>query len=1097
MAHSVQGQVERLTNGNLSWIPVNLDDLFCPGDQVRVGRNSRASLTLNDNTLLRLAENSSVSFSAPEADGSTWLDLLEGVAHFISRVQRRFQVNTPYINAGIEGTEFTVETASDRASVTVLEGRVRASNTYGEVLLKGGQKAVALSNQAPRIEQVVDPLDAVQWTLYYPPLNENGTSAGRRSVAAYRRGDLEGALAALAQSADVEQDPALLVYRASLHLRVGGVEAARRDLEQALGLDPDQAEALALLSIIATVQNQRPEALELARRAVESDPQGLAPLLALSYARQARFQLPEALEAARQATESAPDSALAWSQLARLHLMFRHLDEATEAAKRAVAIAPEHSQPLTTLGFVQLVCLDIDAAHQAFEQAIQLDRSAAPLPRFGLGLVEIRKGRLAEGRRQLEIAANLDPGNAMIRSYLGKAYYEEKRNRQAVTQFELAKQFDENDPTAWFYNAILQQSQNRPVDALGELHSAIDLNDNRAVYRSRFLLDQDEAARDASQARVYQDLGFDRLARTEAYKSLQTSAHNHSAHRFLADSYSGQPLLGTARMSELLQSQLLQPLNSNPIQPQLVASNLGILDGAGPSVGGYAEYTPLFTRNGLDLQLNAIGGSNDTRGDDLILSGLHDRIAFSLGQFHYETDGWRENNDLTQDIYNAFLQVALAPSTSIQFEYRRHDKESGDLDLKFEPEGVDLSERNKLSRRISRIGLHHELASNGHLIASAINQEVIDVKGWYHSWLYKTAEELGTDYPALIDHSGKMSRDSESHLLELQLIQPFYDHSLILGGGRLREDRPFVTEEWNTFYFLLPDSILEIPVTPSPIIEEIDPVFSNIYLYSQLVLPEDIKLTLGMSYEDIELSYFTRNQTSPKVGVTWEARDNLIFRAAYTESLARPHYLEQTIEPTQVAGFNQLFYVGQGSEIEQYGVGVDAHLSRAVSVGAEFTRKDIRVPWNRLNGPDFYDVIDDEFSHAYLHWAASNRLGIRAAYEKELFSGTLSPQILKTKRIPLGINYYWPSGLFLQAEGIYINQEITRNKDEFDREDFWNLDVVIGYRFPKRYGKVELIAKNLLDEEFDYYDAGYHVDEMATPQYRPERQVFVRFSVNY
>ena len=44
------------------------------------------------------------------------------------------------------------------------------------------------------------------------------------------------------------------------------------------------------------------------------------------------------------------------------------------------------------------------------------------------------------------------------------------------------------------------------------MQKAIELNDNRAVYRSRQLLDSDLAARSASLARIYSDLGFQQLA---------------------------------------------------------------------------------------------------------------------------------------------------------------------------------------------------------------------------------------------------------------------------------------------------------------------------------------------------------------------------------------------------------------------------------------------------------------------------------------------------------------------------------------------------------------------------------------------------------
>jgi lipoprotein NlpI len=1102
-AISIQGQVEVMSEGASTWTPVRQHDELCPGDRLRVGADSRAGLNLSDDTLLRLAENSTIRISAPLESGSAWLDLLEGIAHFISRVRHSFQVNTPYVNASIEGTEFTVESGSDRATITVLEGRVKADNAYGEVVVGGGQKALALRDSPPQIEKSVDPLDAVKWTLYYPSVKEvvakKASAASLKSYQAYQRGDIAGALSALAENSDSNMPPDQLVYRASLHLRIGKVDVARRELDQALRLKPEHADALALLSIIATVHNERQKSLELAQRAVKANPRGLSPLLALSYARQARFQLPEAMEAARQATEAAPESALAWSRLAQLHLMFRQLDEGTDAAWRAARIAPDLPESMACLGFAHLLQPSLSIARQAFEQAVNHDQ-AAPLPRLGLGLLKIREGDLTEGRRQLEIAANLDPGNALIRSYLGKAYYEEKRNEQASTQLALSKQFDERDPTPWFYDAILLQSENRPIEALNELQASIDLNDNRAVYRSRFLLDQDEAARNASQARVYQDLGFEQLARNEAYKSLQTSAHNHSAHRLLSDSYSGQPRLEKARFSELLQSQLLQPLNSNPIQPQLASSKLGILDGAGPSSSGFSEYTPLFTRNGVDLQFNAIGGSNDTVGDDLILSGLGERMAFSFGQFHYETDGWRENNDLTQDIYDAFLQLSITPSTSLQFEYRRQDAESGDLFFRFNPEDFTTGERNDLEHRVGRIGVHHQFESNGHLIASAIDQDLLKTTVRSQTDLIPLFPTPYGEYPGTLDSKDTEIRDSNSRTLELQFIQPVRGHVYTLGGGNFHEDFTLT---------LLAEQILRIPLPEAPFLfelpillpqtpdEHIDTRFQNIYLYSLLALPANVNLTLGLSHEDFEESFYDSKLTNSKFGLTWEAQENLTFRAAYIENLARPLHMEQTIEPTQVAGFIQLFDAVAGSEIEQFGFGVDAALNRALSVGAEFNRRDIQEPVFVLGGDVNFEDVDEESSRLYLHWTATNRLGINLAYEKETFNQQRSsPEDLTTKLIPVGLTHHWRSGVFLQTKGTYVDQNISRSGIR-EQDSFWNVDAVIGYRFPKRYGKAELIVKNILDEEFNYYDLSFHTGDFLTPRFQPERQVYARFSINF
>jgi hypothetical protein len=54
---------------------------------------------------------------------------------------------------------------------------------------------------------------------------------------------------------------------------------------------------------------------------------------------------------------------------------------------------------------------------------------------------------------------------------------------------------------------------------LQHLQESMRLNDNRAVYRSRLLLDSDLAARSASLARIYNDLGFQQRALVEGWKS--------------------------------------------------------------------------------------------------------------------------------------------------------------------------------------------------------------------------------------------------------------------------------------------------------------------------------------------------------------------------------------------------------------------------------------------------------------------------------------------------------------------------------------------------------------------------------------------------
>ena len=235
-------------------------------------------------------------------------------------------------------------------------------------------------------------------------------------------------------------------------------------------------------------------------------------------------------------------------------------DRARRAAQKARELAPELARAQTVLGFAELAEINTGRAKKAFRRAIDID-SANPLPRFGLGLATIRAGDLEGGRKEIEIAVALDPENALLRSYLGKAYFDERttnpltyfrelvtnfpnqENTLAAQQFAISKQLDPNDPTPWLYDAIRLQSENRPVEALRNIEKSIELNDNRAVYRSRELLDQDQAARGTSLARIYNDLGFEQLGINEATRSLSLDPGNAGAHRFLSDVYATQPRL--------------------------------------------------------------------------------------------------------------------------------------------------------------------------------------------------------------------------------------------------------------------------------------------------------------------------------------------------------------------------------------------------------------------------------------------------------------------------------------------------------------------------------------------------------------------------
>jgi tetratricopeptide (TPR) repeat protein len=602
-----------------------------------------------------------------------------------------------------------------------------AANEAGSLTLTSGQSAVAEAGKAPVLRVVARPRDAVQWALYYPPvlyIRPDELPAGpdwqgmmRQSLEFYLRGDLQKAFDSIANVPENVRDPRFFAYRASLLLAVGRVDEADADIQRALRLNSNDSNALALQTIIAVVQNDKDKALQVAQQAVETAPDSATAQIALSYAQQARFDLEGARASLEKAVTLDPQNALAWARLAEIQSSFGELKKALKAAKKAVALDPDLARTQTVLGFTYLIQIKTNQAKEAFAKAIALDQ-AAPLPRLGLGLAKIREGHLEEGGRDLEVAASLDPNNSLIRSYLGKAYYEEKRIGLDEREYAVAKELDPKDPTPWLYDAIAKQTTNRPVEALHDMQQSIELNDNRLVYRSRLLLDSDLAARSASLSRIYTDLGFQQLALVEGWKSVNTDPSNFSAHRFLADSYSVLPRHEIARVSELLQSQLLQPINITPIQPRLAESNLFLISAGGPGALTFNEFNPLFNRNGVDVQASGLFSEHNTFGGEGVVSGIYKKFSFSVGGTHFGTDGFRPNNDQKDDIVNAFTQLELDYKTSLQAEFRYRNTNHGDLELNFFPDDFRPNVREQTETYTYRLGLRHAVSPSSILLGS-------------------------------------------------------------------------------------------------------------------------------------------------------------------------------------------------------------------------------------------------------------------------------------------------------------------------------------------------------------------------------------------
>ena len=1083
---SVQGdvQVKRTVDGK--WVPAGLNDLLCAGDVIRVRERSRAALMLGNEQTLRLDQNTFVTLSGYEKEKTSVLDIVSGIVHFFSRYRQSLKVTTPYVNATVEGTEFLVKADEDHTLISIFEGQVLASNKSGSIKLGKGQSAIVFKGKAPELKMIVHPRDAVQWALYYPrviqfrPSDFRGKKASdwqtevKKSIELWSKGNTTAAFERIEKTPKNIRDPRFFTYRASLLLSVGRIDEAEADIEKALRISDDDSSALSLQSIIAVVRNEKEKALTLAKKSVAADNKSASAYIALSYAQQANFDLQGSLNSLEKAVAAEPENALAWARLSELYLSFGRLCEASQSAEKAEALNADLARTQTVIGFARLTEIKILKAKAAFWKAIQLDQ-ADPLPHLGLGLAIIREGNLDQGRAEIEVAVSLDPDNSLLRSYLGKALYEEKRDNRAGQQFIIAEELDPKDPTPYLYDAIRKQTENRPVEALQDIQKSIELNDNRAVYRSKQLLDSDLAARSISLARIYYDLGFDQLALVEGWKSVNTDPADFSAHRFLSDSYATLPRHEIARVSELLQAQLLQPINITPLQPHLEESNLSILRGAGPSELSFNEYNQLFNRNRYSLQVSGLAGSDSTFGNELVVSGVQGNVSFSAGQFHYETDGFRRNDDQKQDIYNVFAQVSLSPKTSVQAEFRSRDFDHGDLRLLFDPDSFGRDQRQEDNVRSVRLGLHHAFTPNSDFIASLI---------------YQTSK---LNFRITGDH---VETEENGILAEAQHIYQTELFGLISGAGYFSQE----IEGKDTYFGETSEA-------------KSHPHQANLYVYSQVRYFKNITMTVGAGADffkgQIADKTLDRDQFNPKFGLTWNPFSGTTLRAAIFRTLKRSLLTDQTIEPTQVSGFNQFFDDVEGTRAWRYGIGIDQKFSSQIYGGAELSKRDLKVPGVTFNEETFaLDLIESDWeenlARAYFFWTPNSRLALSTEYQferlerpKEFAADNITR--LNTHRVLFGIGYFDPSGFSARINPAYVSQN-GRFVDgpPFDQkivskdDQFWIFDASVSYRLPKRTGIVTLEARNLFDQTINFQDT-----DPSNPSIYPKRLILAKFTLSF
>lgn len=490
-------------------------------------------------------------------------------------------------------------------------------------------------------------------------------------------------------------------------------------------------------------------------------------------------------------------------------------------------------------------------------------------------------------------------------------------------------------------------------------------------------------------------------------------------------------------------------------------------------------------RDGLNFQGSSLVGEHNSYAGEGVVSGIIDQASFSFGGFHFTTDGFRRNADQQDDIADAFVQYALTPQTNIQAEYRYRNSLRGDLALRFFDENFRPDERNRDEKNVYRVGFRHEFAPNSTVLGSFTYQEEDFGLRDLHP------QEPGL---TLID----LKRPDQAYGAELQHQFRGSWFSVTSGFGYFDVNSHI-------------DSRVGIDLPPPtlfPATLDEDALHINAYVYSYLRPLEHVLVTLGgsgdfLNTDSVELA--TRNQFNPKAGISWEPWSGTVVRTAGFRTLKRTLVTDQTLEPTQVAGFNQFFDDINGTAAWRYGAALDQQLGADVYAGVEVSKGDLEVPFL-----DFSVVADGRGAHtswneaqgrAYLFWTPRDWLALRTEYQYErarrselLADGVTS---MDTQRVPVGISLFLPQGFSGAFRATYVHQhgrfeDISGASFRSGSSDFALLDLSVSYRLPQRYGIVSLATTNLLDRHFNYFDT-----DRNNPMFQPARAIFGRITLAF
>jgi len=264
-----------------------------------------------------------------------------------------------------------------------------------------------------------------------------------------------------------------LLQAAVGHHQAGRYAEAEQQYRQVLAADPQQADALHLLGVLAYQIGRADAAVPLIEQAIRLRPAAPAFRMNLGNALLALGRTTDAVASYREAAGLAPDDAEAHYNLGNALLLLEQSDDGIAALRRTLALRPSHVAAQYNLGNALRAADRLDEAAAAYAVVIRLEPAHADA-HTNLGSVLHALGRPDEAAASFMQALAARPDDPTALANLGEALREQGRTDGAAGYFRRALERDPRQVTALRSLAALAQGEGQHAEAADLLARLVD-----------------------------------------------------------------------------------------------------------------------------------------------------------------------------------------------------------------------------------------------------------------------------------------------------------------------------------------------------------------------------------------------------------------------------------------------------------------------------------------------------------------------------------------------------------------------------------------------------------------------------------------------